>query len=88
MFYMQDYVVIVARLSMTYFDPIFDSKYFEPDLYESFQITKFQYLSENCDGANNQREFSCVRYISGSSRESGMGPPFIIVMLSVRPMYV
>jgi len=22
MFYMQDYVVIVARLSMTYFDPI------------------------------------------------------------------
>ena len=40
----------------------FDSKYFEPDLFESFQITKFQYFSENCDGANNQRELSFVRY--------------------------
>jgi hypothetical protein len=40
----------------------FDSKYFEPDLFESFQITKFQYLSENCDGAKNQRELSFVRY--------------------------
>jgi hypothetical protein len=36
----------------------FDSKYFEPDLFESFQITKFRYLSENCDGAKNQRELS------------------------------
>jgi hypothetical protein len=40
----------------------FDSKYVEPDLFESFQITKFQYLSENCDGAKKQRELSFVRY--------------------------
>jgi hypothetical protein len=40
----------------------FDSKYFEPALFESFQITKFQYLSENCDGAKHQRELSFVRY--------------------------
>jgi hypothetical protein len=26
------------------------AKYFEPGLFESLQITKFQYLSENCGG--------------------------------------
>ena len=29
------------------------AKYFEPGLFESLQITKFQYLSENCGGAKN-----------------------------------
>jgi hypothetical protein len=46
----------------SYWMSAFDSKYFEPDLFENFQITKFQYLSENCDGAKNQKELSFVRY--------------------------
>jgi hypothetical protein len=51
------------------------AKYFEPGLFESLQITKFQYLAENCGGAKNLRELSFVRYISGSSRENGKRPP-------------
>jgi hypothetical protein len=51
------------------------AKYFEPGLFESLQITKFQYLSENYGGVKNESELSSARYISGCSRESGKCPP-------------